>query len=86
MFQDTMQVIDQPESFNLLNTLLFNIPHSPGYSSCAGYPSPLPGLMSGPLGYISGPVSPIITHQTALPTSHQNSKTIAGYRKQNIPD
>jgi len=68
-----MQVIDQPESFNLLNTLLFNIPHSPGYSSCAGYPSPLPGLMSGPLGYISGPVSPIITHQTALPTSHQNN-------------
>ena len=80
MFQDTMQVIDQPESFNLLNTLLFNIPHSPGY------PSPLPGLMSGPLGYISGPVSPIITHQTALPTSHQNSKTITGYRKQNIPE
>ena len=32
----TMQVIDQPESFNLLNTLLFNIPNNPGaYSSCA---------------------------------------------------
>ena len=33
-----MQVIDQPESFSLLNTLLFNIPASPGgaYSgSCA---------------------------------------------------
>ena len=33
-----MQVIDQPESFNLLNTLLFNIPgsHGAAYSgSCA---------------------------------------------------
>ena len=68
-----MQVLDQPESFNLLNTLLFNIPQSPAYSSCAQYP-PVPGLVSGPVGFISGPVSPIITHQTPLP-SHQNSKS-----------
>ena len=73
MFQDRMQVLDQPESFNLLNTLLFNIPQSPAYSSCAQYP-PVPGLVSGPVGFISGPVSPIITHQTQLP-SHQNSKS-----------
>jgi len=66
-----MQVLDQPESFNLLNTLLFNIPQSPAYSSCAQYP-PVPGLVSGPVGFISGPVSPIITHQTQLP-SHQNN-------------
>ena len=69
-----MQVIDQPESFNLLNTLLFNIPSSPAYSSCAQYPA-VPGLVSGcgPMGFISGPVSPIITHNLA--SSHQNSKT-----------
>ena len=30
-----MQVIDQPESFNLLNSLLFNIPSNAGYSSCS---------------------------------------------------
>ena len=36
LFQErVMQVIDQPESFNLLNTLLFNIPGSHG----AAYPS-----------------------------------------------
>ena len=36
LFQERdMQVIDQPESFNLLNTLLFNIPGSHG----AAYPS-----------------------------------------------
>ena len=71
-----MQVLDQPESFNLLNTLLFNIPHSPAYSSCAQYPGPVPGLVSGPVGFISGPVSPIITHQTQLPASHPNSKIV----------
>ena len=69
-----MQVLDQPESFNLLNTLLFNLPSSPAYSSCAQYPA-VPGLVSGcgPVGFISGPVSPIITHNLA--SSHQNSKT-----------
>ena len=71
---DNMQVLDQPESFNLLNTLLFNLPSSPAYSSCAQYPA-VPGLVSGcgPVGFISGPVSPIITHNLA--SSHQNSKT-----------
>lgn len=70
-----MQVLDQPESFSLLNTLLFNIPSSPAYSSCAQYPA-VPGLMSGcgPMGFISGPVSPIITHNLA--SSHQNSHTM----------
>jgi len=70
-----MQVIDQPESFNLLNTLLFNIPSNAAYSSCGQYPA-VPGLVSGPVSFISGPVSPIITHQTGLPTSHQNSHNL----------
>jgi len=43
----TMQVIDQPESFNLLNTLLFNIPNNPAaYSSCAQYGPGMAGLVS----------------------------------------
>jgi len=56
-----MQVIDQPESFSLLNTLLFNIPASPGgaYSgSCAQYGPGMAGLVSGS-SFLpnSGPVS-----------------------------
>jgi len=66
-----MQVIDQPESFNLLNTLLFNIPNNhAAYSSCAQYgPGMAAGLVSSnnflpnsaPVGFISGPgpVSPV---------------------------
>lgn len=78
-----MQVIDQPESFNLLNTLLFNIPNNaqhPAYSSCAQYGPGMTGLVSGnnflpgsgPMGFISAsPVSPLITHNLA--NSHQNN-------------
>ena len=43
-----MQVIDQPESFNLLNTLLFNIPgsHGAAYSgSCAQVSSEIPTFL-----------------------------------------
>lgn len=78
-----MQVLDQPESFNLLNTLLFNIPNNaqhPAYSSCAQYGPGMPGLVSGnnflpgsgPMGFISAsPVSPLITH--SLANTHQNN-------------
>lgn len=86
-----MQVIDQPESFNLLNTLLFNIPggHGAAYpSSCAQYGPGMAGLVSGssflqnsgPVSFISpgghGPgVSPLITH--SLANSHQNNGMIS---------
>lgn len=76
-----MQVIDQPESFNLLNSLLFNIPSNAGYSSCSQIPA-VPGLMSGSsfmpgsgpaMGYtISGPMSPLIAAHN-LAGSHQNN-------------
>ena len=81
----TMQVIDQPDSFNLLNTLLFNIPNSPGqhpaYSSCAQYGPGMAGLVSGNsflpgsghMGFINAPVSPLITPHN-IASSHQNSK------------
>ena len=48
IFRDAMQVIDQPESFNLLNTLLFNIPgsHGAAYSgSCAQVSSEIPTFL-----------------------------------------
>jgi len=85
-----MQVIDQPESFNFLNTLLFNIPNNPAaYSSCAQYGPGMAGLVStgnnflspnsGHLGFISpapvSPVSPLITHNLA--NNHQNNGLIS---------
>lgn len=79
-----MQVIDQPDSFNLLNTLLFNIPNNPqqhpAYSSCAQYGPGMAGLVSGNsflpgsghMGFINAPVSPLITPHN-IASSHQNN-------------
>jgi len=71
----------QQDSLNLLNTLLFN--HLPGngtYSNCAQF-APLPGLVSqssylpgtGPVGYVSGPVSPLV--QAARIQNHNMDNT-----------
>jgi len=63
-----MQVMHQPDSLSLLNTLLFNhLPGNGAYPNCAQF-APLPGLVSqssylpgtGPVGYVSGPVSPLV--------------------------
>jgi len=56
-----MQVMTQPDSLSLLNSLLFNqIPSNPHYSSCAQF-SPMPGLLSGlPQG-----LNPYLTPQQA---------------------
>jgi len=84
-----MQVVQQADSLSLLNTLLFNqIPNNASYSSCAQF-APLPGLVSqnslisgnGPVGYVSGPVSPLLpatripSHtldQSLCPSQHHN--------------
>jgi len=78
-----MQVMQQTDSLSLLNTLLFNqIPNNASYSSCAQF-APLPGLVSqnsfmssnGPVGYVSGPVSPLIP-PTRIP-SHALEQTLS---------
>jgi len=78
----------QQDSLNLLNTLLFN--HLPGngtYSNCAQF-APLPGLVSqssylpgtGPVGYVSGPVSPLV--QAARIQNHNMENTFPNTKVQ----
>jgi len=79
-----MQVMHQTNNLSLLNTLLFNQIPNNTYSSCAQF-SPLPGLVSqnsflpsnGPVGYVSGPVSPLLQQTTIMEHPVEQSHTHA---------
>jgi len=62
-----MQVMSQPDSLSLLNTLLFNqqLPTSHTYSSCAQF-APVPGLISGLPQGLTPYLSPQAQHSPVL--------------------
>jgi CUG-BP- and ETR3-like factor len=62
-----MQVMPQPDSLSLLNTLLFNqqLPTSHAYSSCAQF-APVPGIISGLPQGLAPYLSPQGQHSTVL--------------------